>query len=83
MYDIRTNLSAQVEEEAKKYFSDLVFRDRVPRNIRLAECPSHGLPISMYAPGSPGSRAYASIAAEIDERCFGKETDSQDEVANG
>ena len=83
MYDIRTNLSAQVEAEAKKYFSDLTFKDRVPRNIRLAECPSHGLPISLYAPGSPGSKAYASIAAEVDERCFGVETDNQDEVANG
>ena len=81
MYDIRTNLSAQVEQEAMEYFNELMFRTRVPRNIRLAECPSHGLPISLYSPGSPGAKAYHSIAEELDERCFG--IDNGEEIING
>jgi len=71
MYDARTNLSQQVEEEAKGYFKDLMFDDRVPRNIRLSECPSHGLPICLYAPASPGARAYHGVALELDQRCQG------------
>lgn len=71
MYDARTNLSAQVEEEAKGYFKQLMFRDRVPRNIRLSECPSHGIPICQYAPASPGAVAYHGISLELDQRCCG------------
>lgn len=81
MYDIRTNLSAQVEEEAFSYFKDLMFKERVPRNIRLAECPSHGLPISLYSPNSPGAKAYRSIAEELDQRCFNI-TNIKQEAAN-
>ena len=71
MYDARTNLSAQVEEEARTFFAENCFQSRVPRSIRLSEAPSHGLPICLYAPNSPGARAYSSLAQEIDERCFG------------
>jgi chromosome partitioning protein len=68
MYDGRTNLSSQVEDEAKKYFSDLMFATRVPRSVKLSECPSHGLPVRLYDPHSAGSRAYEKLAMEIRER---------------
>jgi len=72
MFDVRTNLSAQVEEEAKKYFGPLMFRERVPRSVRLSECPSHGVPICRYDPGSAGAKAYHYLSLEIDGRCFEK-----------
>lgn len=72
MFDVRTNLSAQVEDEAKKYFGALMFRERVPRSVRLSECPSHGIPICRYDPGSAGAKAYHYLSLEIDARCFGK-----------
>ncbi len=65
MYDSRTNLSRQVVNEVRKYFKDKVFRTIVPRNIRLSEAPSFGLPINIYAPKSPGAVAYQLLAAEI------------------
>ena len=71
MYDVRTNLSFQVEEEAKSYFKDLMFAERIPRNIRISESPSYGLPICLYAPASPGARSYHNLALELDQRCFG------------
>jgi chromosome partitioning protein len=72
MFDVRTNLSAQVEDEARKYFGSLMFRERVPRSVRLSECPSHGLPICRYDPGSAGAKAYHYLAIEVDRRCFEK-----------
>lgn len=77
MYDSRTNLSGQVEGEAKGFFKDLMFQSRIPRNIKLSESPSHGLPICKYDPGSAGAKAYHELTAEIHERCsniraFGK-----------
>ena len=71
MYDARTNLSAQVLEEATSFFKERMFQSVIPRNIRLSECPSHGLPICLYAPESAGAEAYHSLAIEIHERCFG------------
>lgn len=68
MYDSRTNLSSQVEEEARKYFGNLMFRTRVPRNIKVSEAPSHGLPIGRYDPSSSGAKAYKDIALEVVER---------------
>jgi len=72
MFDVRTNLSAQVEEEARKYFGSLMFREKVPRSVRLSESPSHGLPICRYDPGSAGAKAYHFLSLEIDSRCFQK-----------
>jgi chromosome partitioning protein len=65
MYDKRTKLSRQVVEEVRRHFPDRVFRTIIPRNIRLSECPSYGLPISLYAPRSPGAIAYQILTAEI------------------
>lgn len=65
MFDARTNLSVQVEEEANQFFASKMFKTRVPRNIRLSECPSHGLPICLYDPASAGARAYRDLAREL------------------
>ena len=65
MYDSRTKLSAQVAEEVKKYFDNKVFETVIPRNIRLSEAPSHGLPISIYDPLSKGARTYKKLAKEL------------------
>lgn len=69
MYDSRTNLSTQVANEARQYFKEKMFETVIPRNIRLSECPSHGIPICMYDPQSTGAAAYRSLALELDERC--------------
>ena len=65
MYDSRTRLSSQVAEEVSKYFGERVFDTVIPRNIRLSEAPSHGLPISMYDPLSKGERTYKKLAKEL------------------
>ena len=65
MYDKRTNLSIQVEEEVKKHFKAKVFKTVIPRNIRLSEAPSHGKPIIMYDIRSKGSEAYLQLAKEV------------------
>ena len=65
MYDSRTRLSNQVAEEVKKYFGAKVFETVIPRNIRLSEAPSHGLPISVYDPLSKGARTYKKLAKEL------------------
>ena len=65
MYDARTKLSADVAAEARRYLGDRVFDTVIPRSVRLAEAPSHGLPISRYAPDSTGAVAYAALAAEL------------------
>lgn len=65
MFDGRTNLSIDVVSEVNKYFPDQVFKSVVPRSIRLAEAPSYGLPISTYAPGSLGAKAYEALAKEL------------------
>jgi len=67
MFDGRTNLSLQVADEVKKYFRDKVYCTIVPRNIRLGEAPSHGLPINHYAPDCAGAEAYRDLAQEIIE----------------
>lgn len=68
MYDGRTNLSVQVLEEAQRHFGDRLFRTRIPRNVKLSECPSHGLPICLYDAASAGAKGYLALAAEIIER---------------
>ena len=68
MLDHRTTLSNQVHEEIKRHFPGKVFAATIPRNIRLAEAPSHGVPIGVYDKFSKGSRAYKALAKEVMER---------------
>jgi chromosome partitioning protein len=65
MFDGRANLANQVVEEVRRHFPGKVFESIVPRSVRMAEAPSHGLPISVYAPTSPGAIAYQALAEEI------------------
>ena len=65
MFDARTNLSIQVVEEVKKFFRGKVHRVIIPRNVRLGEAPSHGLPITRYDAKCIGSEAYTELAREI------------------
>jgi chromosome partitioning protein len=74
MWDERTNLSRQVLEEIRRYFGERVFEHVVPRNVRLAEAPSHGKPILLYDVRSKGSEAYLGVARELIERVSSMET---------
>jgi chromosome partitioning protein len=65
MYDARLNLSQQVAEEARKFFSDRVYRTVIPRNVRLSEAPSFGKPIIHYDGSSTGAESYRSLAQEV------------------
>ena len=65
MYDIRTNLSNQVVKEVKNYFNDKVYKTVIPRNVKLSEAPSYGMPISMYDPRSKGARCYDKFVKEF------------------
>ena len=65
MYDIRTNLSNQVVKEVKKHFDDKVYKTVIPRNIKLSEAPSYGMPISIYDPKSKGAKCYEKLSKEI------------------
>ena len=65
MYDGRTNLSIQVVEEVKRFFKDKVYTSIIPRNIRLAEAPSFGLPVALYDSRSRGTEAYMDLAEEF------------------
>ena len=65
MYDARTNLSNQVVKEVKKYFEDKVYKTVIPRNVRLSEAPSYGMPISIYDPKSKGAKAYEKFTREL------------------
>lgn len=68
MYDRRTSLSAEVLAEVKKYFKDKVFWATIPRNVRVAEAPSHGVPVGAYDKFSKGAKAYKDFAREVEER---------------
>jgi chromosome partitioning protein len=68
MADARTNLAADVEREVRNHFGELVFRTVVPRSVRVAEAPSHGLPVTHYDRRSPGAEAYWKVAMELVER---------------
>ena len=68
MYDKRTSLSAQVYAEIKKYFKQLAFKTTIPRNVRVAEAPSHGVPIGAYDKFSKGAKAYKEFTKEVLER---------------
>jgi len=65
MYDKRNKLSAEVEKEAREYFKDKVYQTIVPRNVRLSEAPSHGIPVLIYDKTCPGSRSYFSFTEEF------------------
>ncbi len=65
MYDGRTSLSRQVEEQLKTHFANFLFKSTIPRNVKLAEAPSHGKPIGVYSPSSSGAKAYDSLAKEV------------------
>jgi len=65
MYDPRNKLAQQVTEQLCKYFGDKVYRTIIPRNVRLAEAPSHGLPVLHYDSGSKGAQAYLALAGEM------------------
>ena len=68
MYDVRTNLSVQVVETVKSNLDANIYETLIPRNIRLAEAPSHGLPINMYDSRSAGAESYRSLAKEVLEK---------------
>jgi chromosome partitioning protein len=65
MYDDRTNLAQQVSETLREYFKDQLYRTVIPRNVRLAEAPSHGKPVALYAPRSRGTEAYFELTGEF------------------
>lgn len=65
MYDARTNLSNQVVKEVKKYFGSKVYKNVIPRNVKLSEAPSYGMPITLYDPRSKGARSYEKFAKEF------------------
>ena len=67
MYDARTNLSLQVVENVKSYLNQNIYKTIIPRNVRLAEAPSHGLPINLYDPRSSGAESYDLLAEEVIE----------------
>jgi chromosome partitioning protein len=65
MYDSRTKLASDVVAEVRKFFPEQVFNSLIPRSVRLAEAPSYGMPISLYAPESLGAKAYQQLAREV------------------
>ena len=65
MYDIRTNLANQVVKEVKKFFQNKVYKTVIPRNVRVSEAPSYGMPITIYDPKSKGARSYEKFAKEF------------------
>ena len=65
MNDERTNLGQQVARDVRDFFKDKVYRTVIPRNVRLAEAPSHGVPVVTYDPRSRGAEAYAALAREL------------------
>ena len=65
MYDIRTNLSNQVVKEVKRYFNNQVYKTVIPRNVRLSEAPSYGVPITIYDAHSKGAKSYEKLAREF------------------
>ena len=65
MYDKRNKLSGQVEKEARDYFKEKVYSTVIPRNVRLSEAPSHGVPVLIYDKSCPGSKSYFDFAEEF------------------
>ena len=65
MYDIRTNLANQVVKEVKRFFQNKVYRTVIPRNVKVSEAPSYGMPITIYDPKSKGARSYEKFTKEF------------------
>ena len=65
MYDKRNKLSSQVEKEARDYFKEKVYSTVIPRNVRLSEAPSHGVPVLIYDKSCPGSKSYFNFTDEF------------------
>ena len=68
MYDARTNLSLEVVENVKSNLNENIYKTIIPRNVRLAEAPSHGMPINLYDSKSTGAESYRLLAAEVISR---------------
>jgi len=68
MFDTRNSLSHQVADEVRRHFPDRVYATVIPRNVRLSESPSHGVPVALYDPASKGAQAYLDLAREILDR---------------
>ncbi|MGI6433143.1 MAG: ParA family protein [Sphaerochaetaceae bacterium] len=68
MFTSRTRLANEVVEDVSNYFADIVFETKIPRNVRLSEAPSHGLPINLYDASSTGAQGYRSLAEEVIRR---------------
>jgi chromosome partitioning protein len=83
MVDTRTSLMQQVESEVRGHFGPKVYKTLVPRNIRLSEAPSHGLPILKYDPASRGSYAYGQLAKEFLDRQHAAPSASTGQSAQG
>jgi chromosome partitioning protein len=83
MYDARLNLSRQVATEAKEYFGHQVYRTAIPRNVRLAEAPSFGMPIISYDVQSVGAKSYLSLAQEVMRRVDAGESGDAQRVGHG
>lgn len=79
MYDMRTNLSNQVVKEVKRYFEDKVYKTVIPRNIKLSEAPSFGMPIILYDAKSKGARAYEKLAKELSKNTEEREKANKEE----
>jgi chromosome partitioning protein len=79
MYDERTNLGQQVANDVREFFQEKVFRTVIPRNVRLGEAPSHGLPVMLYDPKSRGAEAYSALAREMLERIDDRSADVMNE----
>jgi chromosome partitioning protein len=65
MFDTRNSLSHQVSEDVRRHFPERVYHTVIPRNVRISESPSHGLPVTMYDPMSKGAQAYLDLAREM------------------
>ena len=81
MYDGRTNLSQLVVQDVIAHFGERVFETLIPRNVRLSEAPSHGLPITVYSPQSTGAAAYRQLARELLERHAARQQEGEAHVA--
>jgi chromosome partitioning protein len=75
MFDARTNLSMQVVDEVKRHMGEKVYRTIIPRNVRLSEAPSHGIPITLYDEKSRGAESYMALAGEVIAKSKGEELD--------
>jgi chromosome partitioning protein len=81
MFDTRNSLSHQVADEVRRHFPELVYTTVIPRNVRLSESPSHGIPVALYDPASKGSQAYMDLAREVVQRGLISPADQSEPVA--